>query len=51
MSLRNCANTFLANLPDECWQGIRPHLHEVELPLGTILCEAGDEATNVHFPL
>ena len=40
-----------SNLPDECWQGIHPHLHEVELPLGTVLCDAGHEVTNVHFPL
>jgi CRP-like cAMP-binding protein len=50
MLLGNSANTFLASLPDKCQRGIHPHLHDVELPVGTVLCEAGQEVANVYFP-
>lgn len=51
MTLGNSANEFLANLPDDCQRGLQPHLREAELPLGLVLCDAGGEVTDVHFPL
>ena len=43
-------NQLLAALPQADWARWQPHLESVELPLGAVLCEAGDTAAHVVFP-
>lgn len=44
------ANYLLASLPEAQWNLWRPHLEEVEMPLGTVLCEANGTLDHVYFP-
>ncbi len=44
-------NELLAVLPDAAYQRWLPHLDAVELPLGKVLYESGDEQTHVYFPV
>ena len=43
-------NRLLAALPVAVWDRWRPQLEPVDLPLGTVLYEAGDTLTHVYFP-
>ena len=43
-------NQVLAELPAAEWRLIEPHLEWVELPLGTMLYEAGVALRHVYFP-
>jgi len=45
-----CDNALLAALPDAERTRWLAHLEPVELPLGTVLYEAGDRLTHVYFP-
>ena len=43
-------NHLLAALPNSEWDRITPHLELVEMPLGEVLYESGNELQHVHFP-
>jgi CRP-like cAMP-binding protein len=43
-------NALLAALPDTEWQRWRPHVEQVEMPLGHVLYESGATLTHVYFP-
>lgn len=43
-------NHLLASLGHAEQQRIFPHLHLVEMPLGTVLCESGDALPHAYFP-
>ena len=43
-------NQLLAALPAEDWKRWEPHLEYVDLPLGKVLYEPGDELEHVFFP-
>ncbi|MDP1687794.1 Crp/Fnr family transcriptional regulator, partial [Hydrogenophaga sp.] len=43
-------NQLLASLPDAEWQRWKPHLEMVELPLGKVLYESGEQMKSVYFP-
>ncbi|MDP2075212.1 Crp/Fnr family transcriptional regulator [Hydrogenophaga sp.] len=43
-------NQLLASLPDAEWQRWKPHLEMVELPLGKVLYESGEQMKSVCFP-
>jgi CRP-like cAMP-binding protein len=45
------ANRLLASLPREEYERLRPNLESIHLPRGRVLCEAGDFAQYVYFPL
>ena len=42
-------NRLLAALPDAAWARWQPQLEPVDLPLGTVLYEAGGTLTHVTF--
>ena len=44
-------NGLLAALPAEQWLAWRPMLEQVNMPLGSVLYEAGRELHYVHFPI
>jgi CRP-like cAMP-binding protein len=44
-------NHILASLPPEDYERLAPHLEQVQLPHGQILCEAGDLIEHVYFPI
>ncbi|WP_420992444.1 Crp/Fnr family transcriptional regulator [Cupriavidus sp. 30B13] len=44
------ANHLLAVLPEADWLRIAPHLVLVELPLGHVVYESGDQLGSVYFP-
>ena len=44
------ANSILAALPERDFDRIRPHLAQVELPLGAALYEAGSRVRQLYFP-
>ncbi len=43
-------NRLLAALPPEEWQGWKPRLEYVKLPLGQVLSESGGVQSHVYFP-
>ncbi|HEV7372649.1 Crp/Fnr family transcriptional regulator [Arenibaculum sp.] len=43
------SNRFLASLPGESLQRLRPHFHPLDLPLRMVLFEMGDPAEHVFF--
>ena len=43
-------NHLLAVLPQEAWLRLAPHLEEVNMPLGQVLCESGSTLKHVYFP-
>jgi len=43
-------NQLLASLPEAEWQRWKPHLEMVELPLGKVLYESGEQMKSVYFP-
>ena len=43
-------NHLLAVLPQEVWLRLAPHLEEVDMPLGQVLCESGSTLKHVYFP-
>jgi CRP-like cAMP-binding protein len=43
-------NHLLAALSEGEWQGWRPHLERVVMPLGQVLYESGGTMTHVYFP-
>lgn len=43
-------NHFLAALPTDVRNRLRPHLERVPLPLGKVLYESGDALRHVYFP-
>ena len=43
-------NHLLAVLPEEAWLRLAPHLEEVDMPLGQVLCESGSTLKHVYFP-
>ena len=43
-------NHLLAALPEGSFQGLRPHLEEVALPLGMVVYESGGAQRYVYFP-
>jgi CRP-like cAMP-binding protein len=43
-------NLLLALLPDDARERIFPHLKRVKLPLGQVICEAGQHVDYVYFP-
>lgn len=45
------SNHLLESLPSEEYERLRPNLQSVYLPRGRVLCEAGDSAQYVYFPL
>jgi len=45
------SNRLLQSLPSKEYERLRPNLHQVHLPRGRVLCEAGDVAQDVYFPL
>ncbi|KJK26037.1 Crp/Fnr family transcriptional regulator [Burkholderiaceae bacterium 16] len=44
------ANHLLAALPEEEWLRLLPHLALIELPLGHVVYESGDQLGHVYFP-
>ena len=44
-------NRLLASLPEADYQRLRSHLEWVEMPLGTVLYEVGEEITYIYFPI
>ena len=44
-------NRLLEALPHEEYERLRPNLESIHLPRGRVLCEAGDIAQYVYFPL
>jgi CRP-like cAMP-binding protein len=44
------ANQLLAALPDAEWQRWLPQLEAIDLPLGKVLYESGNNLTHVYFP-
>jgi len=45
------SNKLLASLPQKDFQLLFPHLSDVQLAQGTVLCEPGDDVAHVYFPL
>lgn len=45
------SNRLLESLPREEYERLRPNLQAIHLPRGRVLCEAGDFAQYVYFPL
>src|SRR5258705_1716633 len=45
------ANHLLGSLPRDEYERLRPELQTVQIPRGRVLCEAGDLAQFVYFPL
>src|SRR5258705_12205205 len=45
------ANHLLGSLPREEYERLRPNLQTVQIPRGRVLCEAGDLAQFVYFPI
>jgi CRP-like cAMP-binding protein len=43
-------NHLLAALPACDWQHLSPHMELVEMPLGQVIYEAGDDLNHVYFP-
>jgi CRP-like cAMP-binding protein len=43
-------NQLLAALPDAEWERLLPHLELVDLPLGKVLYESGNQLVHVYFP-
>src|SRR5438067_5651280 len=43
-------NRLLAALPDDERARWLPHMEEVDLPLGKVLCESGSTLSHVYFP-
>jgi CRP-like cAMP-binding protein len=43
-------NQLLAALPDAEWERLLPHLELVDLPLGKVLYESGNQLAHVYFP-
>jgi CRP-like cAMP-binding protein len=43
-------NNLLRALPGSEWDRVIPHLELVQLPLGEVLYESGNELQHVHFP-
>ena len=43
-------NQLLAALPEEEYQRLIPHLEDVDLVSGEVLCEPGETMTEVYFP-
>jgi CRP-like cAMP-binding protein len=48
--LASIQNHILANLPENEYQRLLPHLETVDLPHGKILYEIGETITHVYFP-
>jgi len=44
------ANLLLGSLPADEWQRLQPLLEPVAMPLGHVLCEAGQLLTHAYFP-
>jgi CRP-like cAMP-binding protein len=44
------SNQLLSALEDESLDRLRPHLEEVELRLGSVVCEAGGQLKHAYFP-
>lgn len=44
-------NRFLAGLPDEDFENLRPHLEKVSVKIGKVLCLHGDPGMYLYFPL
>ncbi|KAI3597200.1 cAMP-binding protein (plasmid) [Cupriavidus necator H850] len=44
------SNHLLAALPAADWERLAPHLALVELPLGHVVYESGDQLGSVYFP-
>jgi len=44
------ANQLLAALPEADWQRLQPGLELVDMPLGQVLCEAGQLLGHAYFP-
>ncbi|MDM7944353.1 MAG: Crp/Fnr family transcriptional regulator [Hydrogenophaga sp.] len=43
-------NQLLASLPETEWQRWKPQLELVQLPLGRVLCEPGEQLKHLYFP-
>lgn len=43
-------NHLLARLPEAAWRHIAPQLELVDLPLGMVLSESGEQLSHAHFP-
>jgi CRP-like cAMP-binding protein len=50
MADRRRRNWLLKALAQEEYESLRPHLEEVDLPLGTLICESGAELGFAYFP-
>ncbi|MEQ5836296.1 Crp/Fnr family transcriptional regulator [Marinobacter sp. NFXS9] len=44
-------NHILAELPEDAFRRLEPHLELVSMPLGKVLYESGDTLRHVYFPL
>jgi len=51
LSADACSNRLLAALPDEDYQRLLPSLEFVNLSLGEILYDSGDEMSYLYFPI
>ena len=45
------ANRLLESLPREEYERLRPKMQTIQIPRGRVLCETGDLAQHVYFPL
>ncbi len=50
MSPHPSQNALLASLTPKDWESLRPHLEWVQMPLGTLLYDAGSTIEHVYFP-
>ena len=50
MADRRRRNWLLKALAQEEYESLQPHLEEVDLPLGTFICESGAELAFAYFP-
>ena len=50
MADRRRRNWLLKALTQEEYESLQPHLEEVDLPLGTVICESGAELEFAYFP-
>jgi CRP-like cAMP-binding protein len=50
LNVERPANRLLAALPACDWKHLSPHMERVEMPLGQVLYESGDDMSHVYFP-
>ena len=50
MADRRRRNWLLKALAQEEYESLQPHLEDVDLPLGTLICESGAELEFAYFP-